>query len=278
MSWGRAGVVSLALGLALGAGGCSVRLSAPGDGPGGPIDPGEVPAVVPKSEPKSAYGNPDSYVVHGRRYHVLDSARGYREEGVASWYGSKFHGRRTSSGETYNMYALTAAHRTLPLPTYARVTNLDNGRSTVVKINDRGPFHDERVIDLSYAAATRLGVVEAGTARVRVRALTPGAPTDAAAPEPGAAARVPAAVGPPTGAGPVYVQVGAFARFANAQEMRARVQGADIRAVEVERIRTAEGERLYRVRIGPLDDAGARAAVLGKLDRAGIGPAHLVTD
>lgn len=252
------------------AGGCSLRLSEPADGPGARIDPDSIPAVVPRDEPKSRYGNPDSYVVAGRRYHVRDSAAGYVAEGLASWYGRKFHGRRTSSGEAYNMYRLSAAHRTLPLPTYARVTNLENGRSVVLKINDRGPFHGDRLIDLSYAAATRLGVVASGTARVRVRALTP---------DSGGSPPAPADTGAGDAASPggaVFVQVGAFARFANAQEMRARVQGADIRGVEVERATTAAGERIYRVRIGPLEGARERESVLGKLDRAGIGPAHVV--
>jgi rare lipoprotein A len=262
----------LAASAAVALAGCSVRLGEPADGPGAAIDPDTLPEVVPRSEPKSRYGNPESYVVHGKRYHVRDSAEGYVAEGLASWYGSKFHGRRTSSGEPYNMYALTAAHRTLPLPTYARVTNLENGRSTVLKINDRGPFHDDRIIDLSYAAATRLGVVEAGTARVRVRALTPGTPTERKADTGGAGA------GGTTQTGPVFIQVGAFARFGNAQEMRARVQGADIRGVEVSRGETAGGDRVYRVRIGPLKTADARRAVLGKLERAGIGPARVVSD
>lgn len=129
--------------------------------------------VIPKVEPKSKYGNPKSYVVFGQRYHTLPTAKGYVEQGVASWYGTKFHGRRTSSGETYDMYAMTAAHKTLPLPTYARVTNKKNGRSIIVRINDRGPFHDNRIIDLSYAAATKLGIVTTGTGLVEVRTIDP---------------------------------------------------------------------------------------------------------
>ena len=128
---------------------------------------------MPKVESKSKYGNPKSYVVFGKRYYVKDSAKGYVEQGIASWYGTKFHGRRTSSGETYDMYAMTAAHKTLPLPTYARVTNLENGRSVMVKVNDRGPFHQNRIIDLSYSAATRLGIVKTGTGRVEVEAIDP---------------------------------------------------------------------------------------------------------
>ena len=141
--------------------------------------PDEIPDVdaIPepevRDEPRSRSGNRD-YAVLGKRYRVMDSAEGYVEEGNASYYGKKFHGRRTSSGEVYDMYAFSAAHKTLPLPSYARVTNLDNGRSVVVRINDRGPFHSNRIIDLSYAAAVKLGYRNRGTARVEVRALAPG--------------------------------------------------------------------------------------------------------
>ncbi len=131
-----------------------------------------IPEPVVRNEPRARSGNRD-YAVLGKRYQVLESADGYVEEGGASYYGNKFHGRRTSSGEVYDMYAFTAAHKTLPLPSYARVTNLDNGKSIVVKVNDRGPFHSNRIIDLSYAAAVKLGYRERGTARVEVRALTP---------------------------------------------------------------------------------------------------------
>ena len=131
-----------------------------------------IPEPEVRAEPRARTGNKD-YSVLGKRYRVLDSAADYVEQGGASYYGNKFHGRRTSSGEVYDMYAFTAAHKTLPLPSYARVTNLDNGKSVVVKVNDRGPFHPGRVIDLSYAAAVKLGYREKGTARVEVRALHP---------------------------------------------------------------------------------------------------------
>ena len=128
---------------------------------------------VPQFEPPSRSGNPDTYVVFGRRYRVRDSSEGYRENGVASWYGWDFHGRKTSSGPLFNMFELTAAHKSLPIPTYARVTNLENGRSIVVKVTDRGPFVDDRAIDLSYAAAARLDMLEQGTAQVEIVALAP---------------------------------------------------------------------------------------------------------
>ena len=152
--------------------GCSI--SSTGDGaPRSRPDVSGIPDAVVRAEPKSRYGNPPSYVVHGRRYRVLDSAHGYRVQGVASWYGTKFHGKRTSSGETYDMHKMTAAHKSLPLPTYVRVTSLENGRQVVVRVNDRGPFHDDRLIDLSYVAAVKLGLDRSGTARVEVEALDP---------------------------------------------------------------------------------------------------------
>ncbi|MBS1202167.1 MAG: rare lipoprotein, partial [Chromatiaceae bacterium] len=136
----------------------------------------DIADAVPRVEPRAKYGNMASYVVRGKRYHTKESSAGHVERGLASWYGKQFHGRKTSSGERYDMYAMTAAHKTLPLPTYARVTNLENGRSAVVKVNDRGPFHGPRVIDLSYSAAQKLGVVQKGTAMVEVRAIDPARP------------------------------------------------------------------------------------------------------
>ncbi|MDX1554513.1 MAG: septal ring lytic transglycosylase RlpA family protein [Xanthomonadales bacterium] len=133
----------------------------------------DVKDAVPREEPLARYGNHSPYEVFGKKYTVMSSSRGYREVGTASWYGSKFHGRRTSSGEVYDMHLATAAHKSLPLPTYAEVTNLDNGRSVIVKVNDRGPFKGSRIIDLSYGAALRLGMIGTGTARVEVRAISP---------------------------------------------------------------------------------------------------------
>ena len=148
------------------------------DGP--PADPASVdlagiPDAVPREEPLAESGNMAEYRVFGRTYRTLETSEGYEAEGVASWYGREFHGRSTSSGEPYDMYAMTAAHRTLPLPTYLEVVNLDNGRRVVVRVNDRGPFHDGRLLDVSYAAAWKLGMLGAGTARVRIRALEPAA-------------------------------------------------------------------------------------------------------
>ncbi|MFW5969424.1 MAG: septal ring lytic transglycosylase RlpA family protein [Halofilum sp. (in: g-proteobacteria)] len=262
------GVVPVLLAAFLG--GCSTLSGEPVDGPGKEIDPDSLPTVVPRDEPRSRYGNPESYEVNGERFSVRDSARGYEAEGMASWYGTKFHGRRTSSGEPYDMYEMTAAHRSLPLPTYLHVKNLENGRSTVVRVNDRGPFVDDRLIDLSYAAATRLGGVDNGTARVRVRALEPGDPTDE-----------PEADSDGTEGdrdGEVYLQVGAFGEHANARRMLDRVREAGIRQVDVAEAESAAGESVYRVRIGPLDSDTDREAMLGTLEEAGIEGARFLTE
>jgi len=149
-------------------------LSAQDGAPRDDFDFSHVADATPKNEPHSRGGN-KSYTVFRKHYHVLSSSQGYRQQGIASWYGRKWHGRRTANGEVYNMYAMTAAHKNLPLPTYAKVTNLDNGKSIVVRINDRGPFSGNRIIDLSYTAAAKLGVVQRGLARVEIEALDPSA-------------------------------------------------------------------------------------------------------
>lgn len=162
-----------ALAMLLAACGSAPRRPVPRPPPTAPAAPqAEVPDAVPRAEPRSAHGNPPFYDVNGRRYTILPSSDNFVERGVASWYGPDFHGHNTSSGEVYDMYGMTAAHRTLPIPCYARVTNLANGRSVIVRINDRGPFVANRIIDLSYSAATRLDIVRTGTAFVELRTLS----------------------------------------------------------------------------------------------------------
>ena len=238
-----------------------------GDGPGMPIDVASIRSVVPRNEPRSRYGNPASYVVNGRRYHVMPAGDGYVAKGKASWYGRKFHGKRTSSGEPFNMYAMTAAHKSLPLPTYVMVTNRRNNKQAVVKVNDRGPFVHDRLIDLSYAAAAKLGILADGTGDVEIRALRAGQsiPGDASSP---------VAIAGDT----VYVQLGAFQHRANAELLRAKLSGADVRYARVSQARSAEGGSVYRVRVGPLDSESEVKAVLAKLQRAGIGSYRLVTE
>lgn len=164
----------LAAVLFMDAGCVSLKPSGEKDGPPDfPRSVKNIPNAIPKVEAKSKYGNPSFYSVNGRRFDVLDDSQGFTEIGMASWYGKKFHGKRTSSGEPYNMYAMTAAHRSLPIPTYVKVTNLRNKKSVIVKVNDRGPFKDDRIIDLSYAAAHKIGVYQNGTAKVHISAIDP---------------------------------------------------------------------------------------------------------
>ena len=223
-----------------------------------------IPDAVPRLEPRSAHGNPPFYDVSGKRYFVLTLADGYIERGVASWYGPTFHGGNTSSGEPYDMYAMTAAHRTLPLPTYARITNLRNGRSVVVRINDRGPFVANRLIDLSYTAAAKLDMVRDGTTLVEVRALTPGVPD----------VLTRSAQSPP----PVlYVQAGAFADAHNAERLLARLQAAGLSSAFV--ASPLEGSaHLYRVRLGPVSSVAEFDALVARLATFGISDARLALE
>ncbi len=246
--------------------------SAPGakyykdDGPPSETPPAGLdafPDAVPRIEPLHRFAN-RPYMVFGREYVPATSLRPYKERGIASWYGRKFHGEKTSTGETYDMYAMTAAHPTLPLPSYARVTNVATGKSVVVRVNDRGPFLHNRVIDLSYAAATKVGIAQKGSGEVEVEAIIPveGATVAAAAPLPPVVsapiAAAPAASSAPEVApsvpvaradGGFVVQLGAFASNANAENFLARL-AAPIAQVGVEaRIRQVSG--LFRVFVGP---------------------------
>jgi len=224
-----------------------------------------IPDAIPKLEPKSAHGNPPFYDTLGKRYYVLGSADGYVERGVASWYGPTFHGVSTSSGERYDMYGMTAAHKTLPLPTYARVTNLRNGRSVVVRINDRGPFVGNRLIDLSYTAASKLDMLRDGTAFVEVRALVPGGSADVLT----RSSETP----PPT----LYVQVGAFADPNNAQRTIGRLRAAGLTNAFIAPP-SNDKQPLYKVRIGPIADVAAFDQLSAKLTAIGFAGARLAMD
>lgn len=207
------------------------------------------PQVV--EEPRSKWGNGPVYTVLGKSYRVMDSATGFYQEGIASWYGTKFHGRRTSSGEPFDIYKLTAAHRHLPLPTYVRVTNLANGRETVVKVNDRGPFHSNRIIDLSYAAAVKLGFHNQGTSRVRIEVLEP------APPEP-----------------QLYlVQTGAFSEFERADRSQRELQDlTGFRGVVVK----MPTDGFYRVRLGPVPDGAELERLRSLLEATDYGTPRLI--
>jgi rare lipoprotein A len=220
-------------------------------------------AGVPRQEPRARLGNPPFYDVAGKRYVVLASAAGYVERGVASWYGPTFHGGRTATGETYDMNAMTGAHPTLPLPTWVQVTNLQNGRSVVVRLNDRGPFSNNRIIDLSRAAAEQLDMIRAGTAMVEVRSLA------------GAAAVAEAA--PPAAASRFFAQAGAFADEGNARRLAGRLRDARVGEVEVSEARV-DGRRLFRVRVGPVAGVSEFDALIARLRQAGVGAARLALD
>ncbi len=246
--------------------------------------------VIPKVEPRSKYGNPDSYVVFGQRYHTLPTAKNYVEQGMASWYGTKFHGRRTSSGETYDMYAMTAAHKTLPLPTYARVTNKKNGRSIIVRINDRGPFHKNRIIDLSYAAATKLDIVATGTGLVEVRAIDPAKqvtkpvvskatnkpvlPKDVVdVAEPASSVEIVEPESLPVTKEiekevGVFVQLGAFRSKEKANKLRNKFVAHQVGQVSITQ-QTLDDAPIYKVLIGPLDTVEEADNAVGKITRLG---------
>ncbi|MCK5875902.1 MAG: septal ring lytic transglycosylase RlpA family protein [Alcanivoracaceae bacterium] len=218
----------------------------------------QLPQPTPRDEPRSRYGNGPTYRVWGVTYEVLESSSGYVEDGIASWYGAKFHGHRTSSGEPYDMYQLSAAHKTLPLPTWARVTNLDNGKSTVVRINDRGPFHSERVIDLSWAAAVKLDIDQRGTGRVRVEALST-EPTN----QPQTV--MAATSSPPPPAGALYLQAGAFGQRESALALMTDL---------VERfswpVAIRSSDNIHRVWIGPFSSEQERLGAREAIGKAGF--------
>ena len=239
--------------------------------PSGPVDVSTVPDAVPKDEPRSRYGNPKSYEVFGKRYYVLESSKGFSERGIASWYGTKFHGRRTSSGETYDMYAMTAAHKLLPLPTYVEVINLENNKRVVVKVNDRGPFHDNRIIDLSYTAATKLDIVAKGTGLVEVRAIDSSTSNRNQV--------IPVKNIPAQGSGlpQFYIQIGAFSELVNAENARQKAISIGDSLVKVSQA-AVDGKVLYRVRIGPLASVEYADTIVGQLAKLGIYDHHIVLD
>ena len=213
----------------------------------------QIPDAVPTAVTPSAYGNPDSYEVMGKRYHVLDSAEGFKQKGIASWYGTKFHGRRTSSGEDYDMFAMTAAHKTLPIPVYVEVTNLENNRRIVVRVNDRGPFHDGRIIDLSYAAATKLGVSKVGTAQVKIRVIKQLG---------GDETNVDSSY--IDDQGKLYVQVASYGEEKNALGLIKKLHEQNFSDVRIH-VDMNKGKTLYRVRIGPLPSNDVAKKLIAQL-------------
>lgn len=260
--------VALSLLLAACAGAPQPRVEEPPDGPpASGLRAEDVVDATPRVEPRARYGNHSPYEVFGRKYHVLESSEGYHERGTASWYGTKFHGRRTSSGEPYDLHLATAAHKSLPLPTYAEVVNLDNGRRVIVKINDRGPFKDDRLIDLSYGAALRLGIADTGTARVEVRAIDPRAWDDGARVAGTGVAPPPAA----DGGDPTWLQAGAYGRREGAEELAGRLRRADLAPVSIN-----DSDNLFRVWLGPYGSHAEAESVILKAIELGFERPHKV--
>ncbi|MCB1632385.1 MAG: septal ring lytic transglycosylase RlpA family protein [Pseudomonadales bacterium] len=280
-----AGVVALVVMLA----GCA---SQPGTSPGAPVAGGSdrpqqdgtpefradimtIPDAVPRPEPVTSAGNKSPYTVLGTTYRVAPARPGYRERGFASWYGTKFHGQYTSNGEPYDVYTMTAAHKTLPIPCYVRVKNVENGRSIVVRVNDRGPFHEGRVLDLSYAAAYRLGYANKGTALVELEVLDPMAPEWVAKRrEMAGDARL---VASQPVARKTYLQAGAFRSMDGARSLQQTL--ASLLGHEVFIHRSADAASpWYRVRIGPLESTEALEDARRRLAAASIAGAQVVTE
>ena len=266
-------------GLALLLHGCSTSVFDEQDGPGEHRDVSGVPDAIPRVEPLSRGGNPTSYVVFGKRYYPMRDSRGFIERGIASWYGRKFHGRKTSNGETYDMYAMTAAHKRLPLPSFAEVVNLENGRRVVVRVNDRGPFHDNRIIDLSYAAASRIGMLGKGTALVEVRAIDPRGPRRAPTTR---TASVPPAAPPTRSSGVeraprIFLQAGAFSDSTNAERLRQRLESGLSRSVRVLPADSHAG-RVHRVQVGPLASVEIADRISARLTGLGVAKPLIVID
>lgn len=239
-------------------------------GPDEEVDLSHVPDAVPRYEVRTTAGNKNPYTVLGKTYHLVADETSYRERGYASWYGKKFNGHHTSNGEVYDMYAMTGAHKTLPIPSYVRVKNLDNGKSVVVRINDRGPFHHGRIIDLSYAAAQRIGIHKTGTGRVEVEIALP----HDAAPVPlragaKAVAQIESALPPGT-----YLQVGAFSQKNAAQQFAASIGTKLTYPLTINSAQ--QPKEIHRVRIGPFSNAKSLQDARDQLARIKIYEAHVV--
>lgn len=258
-----------------------------GDGP--PTGSARIPDLpgdaVPRPEPRSRYGNGPVYEVLGKRYTVMPSSAGYQERGVASWYGKKFHGNLTSNREVYDMYAMTAAHKTLPLPTYVRVRNLSNNKSIVVRVNDRGPFVHNRIIDLSYSAALRLDMIRDGTSLVEVTAISFDEPSGdrpvrrSNPPEPPAASveQPTYQSTPAVRENRIYVQVGAFGDRSNAERRLGALSLAGIKDAFIHEERTGD-QTLFRVRIGPVANVMQYDVLVEELENIGIPDPYLISE
>ena len=234
-----------------------------------PVNVMMIPDAVPKFEKRTRAGNPGQYKVMGKRYTVLADSKGYKERGYASWYGKFFHGKKTSNGETYDMYAMTAAHKTLPIPSYVRVTHLKNQRSVIVRINDRGPFHKNRIIDLSYTAAVKLGIQKKGTGLVEVVSLEPGVT------EKENKIFVQKSNNPKGTL--IFLQTGAFYNWENAKQLEEKLLIGQITKSRIQIIYNKE-EELYKVQVGPLYTIQQTAQMNKKLTHLGLSGTQRVVE
>ena len=236
-----------------------------------------IPEVIPQPINRTMAGNRSPYTVLGKSYQVLPTEEGYNESGVASWYGEKFHGHKTSNGEVFDMYQVSAAHKSLPIPSFLRVTNLDNNRSIVVRVNDRGPFHGDRVIDLSYAAALKLGYADRGTARVQLESIV----ANGAFRDRGVSATTSAAGNENlrvSSSSSKYLQVGAFSELSTAQEVSTKVEEITSLPVFIRTVNISKSRTLHRVRVGPISDSGQIQRVSESVVAANLGSPYTVTE
>ena len=240
------------------------------------VDLSIIPEVIPQPINRTMAGNRSPYTVLGKSYHVLPTEEGYNESGVASWYGEKFHGHKTSNGEVFDMYQVSAAHKSLPIPSFLRVTNLDNNRSIVVRVNDRGPFHGDRVIDLSYAAALKLGYADRGTARVQLESIIAnGALRDRGVSAKSSARNEKLRV---SSSNIKYLQVGAFSELSAAKEVSIKVEKLTSLPVVIRTVNISQNRILHRVRVGPISDSGQIQRVSESVVAANLGSPYTVTE
>jgi rare lipoprotein A len=240
------------------------------------VDLASIPEVIPEPLNRTGAGNRSPYTVLGKSYEVMPTEEGYNERGVASWYGEKFHGHKTSNGEVFDMFLASAAHKSLPIPSFLRVTNLDNNRSIVVRVNDRGPFHGNRVIDLSYAAAVKLGYADRGTARVQLESIiATGTSGDRVVRAPNSGGNETLRV---SSTDSKYLQVGAFSDLSAAQKVTSMVEEITSLPVFIRTVNTSNNKILHRVRVGPISDPGQIQRVSESVVAANLGSPYTVTE
>ncbi len=246
--------------------------------PSGVLDPARIRAVVPEPLNRTMAGNRSPYTVNGRSYRVMATEEGFQQTGLASWYGEKFHGHLTSNGEIFDMYQVSAAHTSLPIPSFARVTNLENQRSIIVRVNDRGPFHNDRILDLSFAAAYQLGFANQGTALVHIESIVPGQQNVllASGTEQSGGSGV---AGVADAMLARYLQAGAFSDLRAAQRLSERLQAITSRPVFIRSVQAENGrQQLHRVRVGPISDPGEIQRITDMMVAADLGEPFMIQE